>query len=122
MNTASFEKIWCEQCKAARTIQLRFGHESAFDYLVGEKLLNYVSTASHRPEFAKLLPAFIGEVRDIFPADAIGPALDALEARLALKARQYDDLLPGERNIVGTDLQALRQISDLLRVPTLGTA
>lgn len=117
----SFEEIWREQCDAARTIQLRFGHESAFDYLIGEKLLNYVSTASSRPEFARRLPAFIGEVRDIFPADAIGPALDALEARLALRAREYDDLFPGEPNEAKIDLQALRQISDLLRAPTLGT-
>lgn len=45
----SFEDIWREQCDAARSIQRRYGHESAFDYLVGEKLLNYVNTAASRP-------------------------------------------------------------------------
>jgi len=33
-----FEKIWIEQCRAARCIKRHFGANSALDYLMGEKL------------------------------------------------------------------------------------
>ena len=35
------------------------------DYLIGEKLLIYAETAMTRPEFARELPRFIAEVREI---------------------------------------------------------
>jgi hypothetical protein len=40
------QKIWIDQCGAARAIRVRYGLTQAFDYLVGEKLLNYASAAS----------------------------------------------------------------------------
>ena len=40
------------ECEAARTIRERFGLHAAFDYAVGEKLINFVSAASDRPAFA----------------------------------------------------------------------
>ena len=48
--------IWIEQCEAAQTVRARFGLKAAFDYIVGEKLLNFASAASTHPEFARESP------------------------------------------------------------------
>ena len=52
MGAGNHHQIWIEQCEAARTIRERFGLHAAFDYAVGEKLINFVSAASDRPAFA----------------------------------------------------------------------
>jgi hypothetical protein len=39
MDARQAHHIWIEQCEAALTIKARF--EAAFDYIVGEKLLNF---------------------------------------------------------------------------------
>jgi hypothetical protein len=57
--------FWIEQCEAARTIRERFGLEAAFDYAVGEKLMNFPLAARDHPAFAKEFPRFISEVRRI---------------------------------------------------------
>jgi len=46
--------------------QKRFGVESALDYLLGEKLLNFAEAADQRPEFAAELPRFQAEVWNVF--------------------------------------------------------
>lgn len=117
-----FEDIWRQQCEATRTIRTRYGDKAAFDYLVGEKLLNFMAAAKDRSEFARHLPAFVSEVRKIFPASEITAQLDALQAKLVEDAREYDELDPEGLNTAASDLELLRQISDLLRTPSLGTA
>ena len=49
--------------RAVRTIRARFGLKAAFDYVVGEKLINFAEAAFHHPAFAQELPRFISEVR-----------------------------------------------------------
>jgi hypothetical protein len=66
MNSSKAHKIWIEQCEAAHTIRARFGLKAAFDYLVGEKLINFADAASRHCDFAQELPRFISEVRRIF--------------------------------------------------------
>jgi hypothetical protein len=61
-----FHKIWVHQCRATRRIKKRFGVESALDYLLGEKLLNFADAADQRPEFAAELPRFQAEVWKVF--------------------------------------------------------
>jgi hypothetical protein len=61
-----FHKIWVHQCRATRRIKKRFGVESALDYLLGEKLLNFAEVADRRPEFAAELPRFQTEVWNVF--------------------------------------------------------
>ena len=119
---ATFENIWQEQCETTRTIRDRYGDQAAFDYLVGEKLVHFVAAAKDRPEFARHLPAFVAEVREIFPASEIAGQLGALQARLVEDARDYDDLDPEGLNSARSDLECLRQVSDLLLAPRLGTA
>jgi hypothetical protein len=53
-----FHKIWVQQCRATRRIKRHFGVESALDYLLGEKLVNFAAAAERRPEFARELPRF----------------------------------------------------------------
>ena len=71
--------IWMEQCEAARTIKSRFGVTAAFEYLVGEKLINFTQAAADHPDFARELPRFVSEVRCLFTADEIAIHLARLE-------------------------------------------
>jgi hypothetical protein len=48
------QEICVHQCRATRRIKKRFGVESALDYLLGEKLLNFTEAADRRPEFEPL--------------------------------------------------------------------
>ena len=48
MNTRRFQDVWIEQCEAARRIKEEHGVKSAFDYIVGEKLMTYAQTAVAR--------------------------------------------------------------------------
>ncbi|TWG91401.1 hypothetical protein L598_000600001410 [Mesorhizobium sp. J18] len=118
----SFENIWKKQCEAARTIKTRYGDKAAFDYLIGEKLLHFMAAAKDRSEFARHLPAFVSAVREIFLASEIDQHLERLQARLAENARDHDELDLEGSNTAKSDLELLRQISDLLRAPNLGTA
>jgi hypothetical protein len=61
-----FQKIWEEQCEAARRIRDRFGVESALDYLLGEKLVSFAKAADQDPKFAAELPRFQAAVWEIF--------------------------------------------------------
>jgi hypothetical protein len=72
-------EIWIEQCEAAQTIKTRYGLKAAFDYVVGEKLINFASAASQHPEFARQLPRFVSEVRRMFTSKEIGVDLVWLE-------------------------------------------
>ena len=117
-----FEDIWREQCEVTHGIRERFGEEAALDYLVGEKLLHYVSAARDNPAFAALLPAFVGEVRQMFPRETMVSYLTRLEQRLIEDSHFVDieDTYLGSGAI--NDLTSLKQIVDLLRAETLGTA
>lgn len=117
-----FEHIWREQCEAAETVKARYGEQAAFDYLVGEKLLHFVSAAKDRPEFAAQLPAFVAGIRQLFSGDAMESYLETLEARLVEKAHDVDDADIEVLSAGTSDLESLRQIADLLRAPSLGTA
>ena len=117
-----FEDIWRKQCEATLGIRKRFGEEAALDYLVGEKLLHYVSAARYNPAFAAQLPAFVSDVRQMFPRETMATYLTALEQRLTENNHFVDieDTCLGSGSI--DDLTSLKQIVDLLRAETLGTA
>ena len=69
-----------EKRAAAQTIKARFGLTAAFDYLVGEKLMNFAGAASRHPDFARELPRFVSEVRRMFTPAEIGALLAQIEA------------------------------------------
>lgn len=47
MNDRKAHLIWIEQCEAAKTIKARYGLTAAFEYLVGEKLMNFARACRH---------------------------------------------------------------------------
>lgn len=119
---AQFEQIWREQCEATETIRSRYGERAALEYLVGEKLLLFTSTARTRPEFAAQLPAFVARVRQIFPREVIIAYVAELERSLTEESREVDadDSYLDTRAV--SDLNSLIHIADLLRAENLGTA
>ena len=62
MTDRRWQDIWMEQCEAAEAILHRYGVEPAFDYIVGEKLVNFVEAAAENPAFALALPRFVSRV------------------------------------------------------------
>jgi hypothetical protein len=85
VNTRKFHEIWIEQCDAAHGIKLRYGVEAAFDYLVAEKLFNFVDAATSRADFARELPRFVAYIRGFFTPQEMRSNL----ARLATQQREY---------------------------------
>lgn len=61
-----FHKIWIEQCEAARGIKEAWGSHKALDYLIGEKLMDFMRASDQHPEFAAELPGSIEEIKAIF--------------------------------------------------------
>jgi len=120
-------EIWIEQCEAARTIRARYGLQAAFDYAVGEKLLNFASAAYEHRAFARELPRFVAEVRRMFSADGIRTHLAQLECeqseRYAEDCEIDEDELPRESPARAAErVRQFATIKELLTAVTLGTS
>jgi hypothetical protein len=125
MNVRKAHKIWVEQCEAAQTIKVRFGLTAAFDYVVGEKLMNYASAASRHPDFARELPRFVSVVRRMFTPDEIGAHLAQIERSQNEKdidVLEEDDPLRESPAAAAERLQQFMLIKELLTATTLGTS
>ena len=88
MSQIHFERIWIEQCVAARRVKSHFGIANALDYLIGEKLLNFAQAAEQHAEFAQELPGFLREIRDVFSIREAGDYAVQLECTRALSPLQ----------------------------------
>ena len=102
MNDRKDHQIWIEQCEAAQTIKARYGLTAAFEYLVGEKLMNFANAASRHPDFARELPRFVSEVRRMFTPDEIGAHLEQIERA---QSEQDVDVLDEDDLFVRVPLQ-----------------
>ena len=125
MNARKAYRIWIEQCEAAQTIKARFGLKAAFDYLVGEKLVNFVGAAAGHPDFARELPRFVSEVRHTFTPDEIGTHLARIErARSEQHADvlEEDDPLRESPAAVAEQIRQFSLIKELLTATALGTS
>ena len=127
MSAGNHHQIWIEQCEAGRTIRERFGLQAAFDYAVGEKLMNFASAASEHPAFARELPRFVAEVRRMFSADEIRSHLARLEreqiARDAENRETDEDEFQYESSARAAErIRQFATIKDLLTTETLGTS
>jgi hypothetical protein len=71
-----FCRVWIDQCQAARGIEERYGTEKALGYLIGEKLIDFVRVADERADFARELPGFVAEIKNIFEPDEIQEYLE----------------------------------------------
>ena len=120
-----FQDIWKQQCVAARSVRVQHGALSALDYLIGEKLLTYADTAVTRPEFARGLPRFVAEVRDIFSGEEIRHYLDHLERMAAIEDKQAanddDDFLSDSPEQLAAKRARFVQLKELLTSTVLGT-
>jgi hypothetical protein len=122
---AEHKDIWKEQCAAARNVRVQYGLLSALDYLIGEKLMTYADTAVTKPEFARELPRFVAEIRDIFSRDEIRHYLDHLE-RMAAIEDEYDenddgDFFSDSPEQLAAKRERLVQLRELLTSTVLGT-
>ena len=88
MSRIQFHKIWVQQCRATRRIKRRFGVESALNYLVGEKLMNFADAAERHPEFAAELPRFQAAVWNIFNPYELAGYLSSLKPSKRKKLRE----------------------------------
>jgi hypothetical protein len=79
-----------------------------------------------RPEFARELPRFVAEVRDIFDGEEIKHYLDHLERMAVIEdgqaANEDDELLGDSPDQRAAKRVHLAQLKELLTSPVLGTA
>jgi len=125
MNARKAHRIWIEQCEAAQTIKARFGLKAAFDYLVGEKLVNFVSAAAGHSDFARELPRFVSEVRRMFTPDEIGTHLARIERAQSEQDAddlEEDDPLRDSPAAVAEQIRQFSLIKELLTATALGTS
>jgi len=99
-------KIWIEQCQAARCVEDEFGTPKALDYLIGEKFLNYIEAADDHPEWRAELPAFVAEIKTIFEPWQLAEYLK--------KARQTEPFDPSIYDEEDDDIELEKQL-DLRR-------
>jgi hypothetical protein len=125
MNVPKAHKIWIEQCEAAQTIKARFGLTAAFDYVVGENLMNYASAPSRHPDFARELPQFVSEVRRMFAPDEIGAHLAQIERapnENDIDVLEEDDPLRESPTAAEDRVRKFLLIKELLTATTLATS
>ena len=125
MTKRRWHDIWLEQCEAAETIKLRYGVESAFDHVVGEKLLNFAEAAAGHPKFAQAMPQFVSRVRGMFTPEEMAEYLPRAERRRReLEEAAADDegmSIAGERAAAARARQ-FDLVKELLTAPALGTS
>ena len=121
----SWHEVWREQCEAAEAIRLQHGVASAFDYIVGEKLLTFAETAEEHVEFARALPQFVSELRRMFAPEEIGKHLARIERERLQRAMDAMDVYDPELDdLAASDAGARRFefVKELLTAPALGTS
>jgi hypothetical protein len=118
-------QVWLEQCEAVKTIKARFGLKAAFDYIVGEKLLNFAEASVHNPDFARELPRFVSEVRRMFATEEIKVQLADIErtqSEIDSNVFEDDDPLQESPEAAAERASRLNLIKQLLTAAALGTS
>jgi hypothetical protein len=120
-------EIWIEQCEAAQTINERYGIKAAFDYIVGEKLMNHAEAASQHPHFARSLPQFVSEVRRMFSPDDLRTNVARLERELREETceetcEEESELFPESPAVMAERVKRFMTIQELLIAEKLGTS
>ena len=105
--------------------QSSFGLKTAFDYIVGEKLINFAEAASRHRDFAYELPRFISEVRGMFTPEEIGTQLTRIERERNQEEEDVldeDDPLGEDPTSIAERARQFMTIKELLTATTLGTS
>ncbi len=125
MTGIRWHEIWKDQCDAAESIRFQFGVESAFDYVVGEKLLNFAEAAEEHPEFAQALPQFVSELRRMFTPEEIEEHLARVESARLQRAMDAMDVYDPEMDDLAAPAAEARRfefVKELLTARALGTS
>ena len=128
MSNREFHKVWMEQCEAAGDIRLRYGVTAAFDYVVGEKLLNFAEAAASRPEFARELPRFVARVRGLFTPEELQTHIARIEHErmvqeaLSAEIEEEDDPFRESPEAAAERARQFSTIKELLSAAELGTS
>ena len=120
-----WHEVWREQCEAAESIRLQYGVGSSFDYVVGEKLLNFAEAAEDHPEFARALPQFVSELRRMFTPEEIEEHLARIERERLQRAMDAMDVYDPELDDLAApaaEARRLEFVKELLTAPALGTS
>ena len=120
-----WHEVWKEQCEAAESIRLQYGIGSAFDYVVGEKLLTFAQAAEEHPEFARALPQFVSELRRMFTPEEIEEHLARIENERLQRAMDAMDVYDPELDDLaasGAEAHRFEFVKELLTAPALGTS
>ena len=72
--------MWTEQCDATIGIRNAFGSQQALNYLIGEKLLDFIEAAESNDDYKNELPAFAARIRTLFELDQLAAYLAPIEA------------------------------------------
>ena len=124
MTDGYWHEIWKEQCEAAEAIMYCYGVESAFNYVVGEKLPSYAEAAAKYPEFARALPGFVSRVRRMFTPEELQEHLARIEHLRFQPAeaspQERDAGLKARKAATGRARQ-FEQVRNLLTAPALAT-
>ena len=127
MSARKMHEIWKEQCEAAQDIKLRYGLQAALDYVVTEKLLNFIGTAADHPEFARELPGFVSQVRRMFAPAEIHAHIARIERDQQAKdadasGADEDEIFCESPATVTARARQFAIIKELLTAPELGTS
>jgi hypothetical protein len=125
MSARKWHEIWLEQYEAARGIKQRYGLKAAFDYLVAEKLLNFVEAAETHREFARELPRFVSQVRLMFTPLEISNHIARIEREMDAKSlilEDDDDLTKESPTTIAKRAAQFATIKELLTATELGTS
>src|SRR5690349_8860750 len=128
LSNREFHKVWLEQCDAAGDIRLRYGPKAAFDYVVGEKLLNSAEAAVGRPEFARELPQFVARVRGLFTPEELQTHIARIEHErqiqeaLSADIEEEDDPFRDSSEAAAGRARRFATIKELLSAADLGTS
>ena len=120
-----WHEVWKKQCEAAEAIRLQFGIVSAFDYVVGEKLLTFAQAAEERPEFARALPQFVSELRRMFTPEELEEHLARIERERLQRDMDAMDVYDPELDDLAASAAEARRfefLKELLTAPALGTS
>ena len=120
-----WHEVWRDHCEAAESIRLQYGVGSAFDYVVGKKLLTFAEAAEERPEFARALPQFVSELRGMFTPEEIEEHLARIErGRLQRDMDAMDVYDPELDDLAASAAEGRRLefVKELLTAPALGTS
>jgi len=124
MIARKWHEIWLEQYEAAQGIKQRYGLKAAFDYLVAEKLLNFVEAAETHREFARELPRLVSQVRLMFTPLEISNHIARIERELHAKSllEEDDDLSKESPTTIAKRAAQFATIKELLTATELGTS